>query len=309
MLIQAVSLVLVGGYLLCVAYRLGRWHPLSHVPGPWWTAVSSAWLQYHTIRGTQGRATRALHQKYGPVVRVAPDEVEFADGAAIWPIYIKNGGFDKSHHYSTLDIDGHSTVFSTLQNRKRADRLKIALPFFSSASVQRQVPMLKAYARQLVDRLALHKSSREPVDLQDHCRCYAIDTTSKYVFGEAFGALEQERLFIAPMIDSFVEVNLLFNIPSHVHGFFSFCWNYLIIKAEVKQSDAMVDKWIRGAIARNLDAGEVEAQKTYPGKLAAMGMPLNSVVSEGKDSIFGATDALGLALSLTLWRLVAYPAV
>ncbi|KAK5111275.1 hypothetical protein LTR85_012216 [Meristemomyces frigidus] len=308
MLIQAISLALVFGYLLSAAYRLSNWHPISHIRGPWWTAVSSAWLQYHTLCGTQARATQTLHQKYGPVVRVAPNEVEIADGAALWPIYIKNGGFDKTHHYSMLDIDGHATVFSTIQNRKRAERLKVALPFFSSASVHRQVPMLEACARRLVKRLELDKANHAPVDLLDRCRCYSVDTTSKYVFGEAFGALDEDRLSIAPVVDNFVEVNLLFNIPRHLYGFFSFCFDKLIVKTAAKQADAKVDSWIKDAIGKNLD-GTADKQKTYPGQLAAMGMPLNQVVSEGKDAIFGATDALGLSLSLILWQLVSDAAV
>jgi hypothetical protein len=253
--------------------------------------------------GTQGKAIRALHDRYGPIVRVAPNEVEFADGAALWPIYVQGGGFDKSHHYATLDIDGHPTVFSTLQNRKRAERLRVALPFFSSASVQRQVPMLENYARQLVERLQLAKSSKVPVDLLDRCRSYSLDTTSTYVFGKAFGALSEENLSIAPVVDSFVELNLLFNIPSHLAGLCNYLLYNTIVKSDARRSDAEVDKWIRRAIGENL--GEAEKQNTYPGRLAAMGMPLNNVVSEGKDAIFGATDALGLSLSLIIWRLVS----
>lgn len=190
----------------------------------------------------------------------------------------------------------------------RAARLKVALPFFSSASVQRQVPMLEACARRLVERLRLDKASEGPVDLLDRCRCYSLDTTSTYVFGKAFGALDEDLLSIAPVVDSFVETNLLFNVPSHLYRLISFCFNAWIVKAEAKQADAKVDRWIREAIGRNLEEA-ADTQKTYPGRLAAIGMPLSNVVSEGKDALFGATDALGLTLSLILWRLVSDAAV
>ncbi|KAK5715158.1 hypothetical protein LTR15_010575 [Elasticomyces elasticus] len=308
MLIQAIGLALLGGYILRAAYRLSPWHPLSHIGGPWWTAISSVWLQYHSWYGSQGSATRRLHEKYGSIIRVAPNEVEIADGAALWPVYIKNGGFDKSHHYSVLNIDGHATIFSTIENRDRVDRLKIALPFFSSASVERQVPILEACARQLVGRLKRDKIRQAPVDLQDHCRCYSLDTTTTYVFGKAFGALDEDRLSIARIVDSFVEVNQIFNTPGYLYGLFSFFYTSFIIGAEAKQSDVSVDKWIRGAI-EGKSGGSVDDQTTYPGKLLATGMPLSNVVAEGKDSVFGATDALGLTLSLIIWRLVEDPAV
>ena len=131
-----------------------------------------------------------------------------------------------------------------------------------------------------------------------------MDTTSTYVFGEPFGALDEDKLSIAPVVDSFVEINLLFNIPRRIYGLFSFCFNTFVVEAKVKKSDAKVDRWIRGAVGMSLKK-VTDTQYTYPSRLAAMGMPLNKVVSEGKDAIFGATDALGLALSLILWRLVA----
>ncbi|KAF2206606.1 hypothetical protein CERZMDRAFT_52874 [Cercospora zeae-maydis SCOH1-5] len=291
-------------YILGKIYRLSPWHPLSHIQGPWYTAISSAWLQYHTWKGTQASATRELHRKYGPIIRTAPNEVEIADGAAVWPIYIQKGGFNKSHHYAALNIDGHPTVFSTLQNRDRAVRLSVALPFFSAAAVQKQIHMLEARAAQLLKQFEIDRASQDPVDLLDRCRCYALDTTSTYVFGEPFGALDEGFLAIAPVVDSFLEQNLLFNVPRAFRRIASFCFDALMVKASVKRADARVDAWIRRVVGKTLAKGGDHAT-TYPSKLSNAGLALEQVVAEGKDAIFGATDALGLVLSMIIWRLVS----
>ncbi|KAL4962145.1 uncharacterized protein BDV14DRAFT_203122 [Aspergillus stella-maris] len=68
--------------LLAVAtYRLTRiiynltLRPLRHIPGPWtWSATR---LPYHIalFKGTVIHDIQSLHEKYGPVLRIAPNEM------------------------------------------------------------------------------------------------------------------------------------------------------------------------------------------------------------------------------------------
>ena len=56
---------------------------------------------YHEFSGNRRKYIHALHLKYGPVVRVAPDEVSFATREAVKEIYASSGsGYDKSSFYS-----------------------------------------------------------------------------------------------------------------------------------------------------------------------------------------------------------------
>lgn len=47
-------------------------HPLAKVPGPFWPSVSRTWLMYRASAGDLEIHQRALHQQFGPLVRVAP---------------------------------------------------------------------------------------------------------------------------------------------------------------------------------------------------------------------------------------------
>lgn len=72
--------------LSTLAYRLW-FHPLSHIPGPFFARCSTLWLNYHYIRGTWDNDIRILHEKYGPVVRISHYEISFVDTEALKRVY------------------------------------------------------------------------------------------------------------------------------------------------------------------------------------------------------------------------------
>jgi hypothetical protein len=58
--------------------------PLSKIPGPKLWAMSRLPRMYMEWQGEEAAGVDALHKKYGPVVRLAPNEVSFAAGAQAW---------------------------------------------------------------------------------------------------------------------------------------------------------------------------------------------------------------------------------
>ncbi|KAH7324875.1 cytochrome P450 [Stachybotrys elegans] len=90
--------------LLLVAlasYRLFL-HPLSCIPGPRLAAISNAWQAYHARNGRMAHLGRTLHEKYGPVVRVGPEEVWFNSREAykaIYSMFCAGSGLNKADFY------------------------------------------------------------------------------------------------------------------------------------------------------------------------------------------------------------------
>lgn len=104
---------------------------LAGIPGPPTVICSRLWLAYHAAKGDMHKAIPELHRKYGPLVRIAPNEVSVADLDAIREIYglcrllltsnqapvtANNGSdtgpgskFRKSDWYS----ESHATVFQS----------------------------------------------------------------------------------------------------------------------------------------------------------------------------------------------------
>ena len=92
-------------FAFATAYFLGSglFSPLSKVPGPWYTRFTSLWLKYQEFSGTRRDWVHRCHQRYGPVVRLAPNEVSFTDLDAIKEIYASGGsGYDKTEFYDLM---------------------------------------------------------------------------------------------------------------------------------------------------------------------------------------------------------------
>ena len=110
MLTMGILLVLLEALCLLIAsivlYRLWL-APLARLPGPWICAITRLPLMYHEFSGKRRSFIHDLHLKYGPVVRVAPDEVSFATREALKEIYTSGGsGYDKTSFYSLFENFG-----------------------------------------------------------------------------------------------------------------------------------------------------------------------------------------------------------
>jgi hypothetical protein len=125
------SILLLAGCL----YRLA-FHPLSHIPGPLLPKLTSFWLHYHAYIGDEATVIHKSHARYGPLVRVSPNEVDISDKDAIGPIYVSKGGFIKAPCYGNFDIDGHKTILSTLDVEYRTPRAKAVVPMFSTKNIR-----------------------------------------------------------------------------------------------------------------------------------------------------------------------------
>jgi hypothetical protein len=89
-----------------IYFILHPWYlsPLKHIPGPWYAVYSKWWLVYKTLKGVRSKTIHNLHLKYGPWVRVAPNEVSTCDSNAIVPIYGVNSNFIKTVGARNCDI-------------------------------------------------------------------------------------------------------------------------------------------------------------------------------------------------------------
>ncbi|KAK3395140.1 cytochrome P450 [Podospora didyma] len=106
-------------------------HPLSRVPGPKLAALSNIWQANHVRHGRMLQLAKALHDKYGPAVRVGPNEVWFDDKDAFGIIYSAGHKYEKSGFY-----------FATALNKPTIDwRLNLHFPdtldFLSEFDVKR----------------------------------------------------------------------------------------------------------------------------------------------------------------------------
>ena len=97
-LICTVTASIIGLYAFLI--RCGR-SPIIKVPGPIYTKFTSLCLMKREFSSNRRLYIHRLHQQYGPVVRLSPNEVSFTSLEALKEIYTSGGsGFDKTEFYS-----------------------------------------------------------------------------------------------------------------------------------------------------------------------------------------------------------------
>jgi hypothetical protein len=86
-------------YWVTWAIYARTFHPLAKVPGPIWPSISRACMVYRAYAGDLDEWQRMLHEQYGPLVRVAPDEVLCGDPREIPKIYPISKPLEKTVWY------------------------------------------------------------------------------------------------------------------------------------------------------------------------------------------------------------------
>lgn len=86
--------VLSSLYSASVLYSI-CFHPLRRIPGPFLAKSTELWRTSRYVRGNWHRDILDLHSKYGPVVRVSPNEVSIVDRHGLTEVYGHSKGTRK----------------------------------------------------------------------------------------------------------------------------------------------------------------------------------------------------------------------
>ncbi|KAI1099223.1 cytochrome P450 [Jackrogersella minutella] len=196
----AISLFIIAGtwvvyHILIMIYNLSPLHPLSHIPGPI-LARASYLPEFYYDLVRYGRYTweiQKMHEEYGPIVRISPDEVHCNDISFVDEIYASgNRKRDKPLHLISGSAH-NASVFGTMDHDiHRLRRVHVA-KFFSRAMISRLESDIHDLAQLLCDKLLRFVDT--PVDTAVAYSCFTSDAISSYCFGESFGFLEQEDWF------------------------------------------------------------------------------------------------------------------
>ena len=116
MLLFSPSLVLLAvlglASIFSLIRRLGS--PLQKLPGPFLSRFTSLILRVHELRASRTPYIHRLHLKYGPAVRIAPNQVAFASLGAVKEIYASGGsGYDKTEFYDLFKVYGRRWASSS----------------------------------------------------------------------------------------------------------------------------------------------------------------------------------------------------
>lgn len=150
-------------------------------------------LKIAVLSGARADYIHALHQQYGPFVRIAPNEVAINDPASFKEIHRIGSGFLKTKWYEYLNTNGVGVcpgVFNITNAKDHAARRKLLARGFSQRHIREQ---WEDVVRQKVD-LAVSRIKSDAMsgtaDVLKWWTYLATDVSAHLMFGESFHMLD-----------------------------------------------------------------------------------------------------------------------
>jgi cytochrome P450 len=142
------------------------------------------------IKGDAHHRILALHEKYGEVVRIAPDELIFCYPEAFTHImgHRKRG---EEENGKDPDFWREDTITLTGSNGERHRRVRRILSHaFSAQAMAEQQPLIKQYVNLLIERLKTVAEGGQPQEMTGWYNWTTFDIIGDLAYGDPFGCLE-----------------------------------------------------------------------------------------------------------------------
>lgn len=167
-------------------------HPLSIIPGPKLWAGSPFFYSQSTLSGQYAQQLKDFHLQYGPVVRVAPDELSFTDSHAWTVIYAYNNGtsFPKSPRWFRARPNGAFGILASPNTEHPRFRRTFA-PAFTEKALLEKEELIAQHAGALVQKLKRTSSAGEAINMTDELEFTSFDIAGEFAFSEPFECLEK----------------------------------------------------------------------------------------------------------------------
>ncbi|KAK6540600.1 hypothetical protein TWF694_007995 [Orbilia ellipsospora] len=202
--------VLATYFILNAFYQL-YFSPLAKVPGPWYTSISRLWLLSKALKGGVVFDIYQLHQKYGPFVRVAPNEISVADIQSVNRIHDLNDIFPKAKIYETMGAGLDSITVKTDHEAYKRRRRAIG-NVFSNSNLNILEPVVRKHVVTCVQKVKREITLGRTPDLLKWVHFMSADIIGELSFGKDFGMLEDE--IVNPLVEDMGAFLILFGLRS-----------------------------------------------------------------------------------------------
>ncbi|KAF7586626.1 hypothetical protein BBP40_008548 [Aspergillus hancockii] len=202
-------------------------HPLARYPGS--ILWSSTAIPYNValINGTIHVCTANLHQRYGPVVRISPNELSYISPQAWTDIYVRKYPHQLKKHpdVTSSPAGGTPGLANTPVDRDHARIRQELIKGFSQANVKAQEERMIGHVEHLVAKIAgkgLGPHDNRPqdiknikeADLTQLLSATTYDIITDLTFGESTDALEKGTDW-AGLVTSLTKSRIMFIILSN----------------------------------------------------------------------------------------------
>ncbi|KAF7375220.1 hypothetical protein MSAN_00408600 [Mycena sanguinolenta] len=174
-------------------YRVSPLHPLAKYPGPLFCKVSKLWFTAIAMKGKQHIYYLELHQRYGDVVRIGPNELSFCDVNAIVPM-MGSKGMPKGPWWDGRVPENREVrpLLALRDPEEHARRRRAWNRAFSTPALKDYEILIEVRISQLVDILTTKIASKKSVDLSKWLGWLTLDITNDIMFSGGGYSMEFE---------------------------------------------------------------------------------------------------------------------
>jgi cytochrome P450 len=147
------------------------------------------------VTGCRIHHIQALHEKYGPIVRVSPKEVSVSDPQSVAMIHKINSGFTKSPWYIDVVPFGRPILFSMNDTKAHATRRKLFARAFSKTYLrQTYESTVHTMTKLVVEKMKAEAKTKGTTDVLKWWTFMATDVSALLMFGDSFHTIEQGQV-------------------------------------------------------------------------------------------------------------------
>ncbi|THU91373.1 cytochrome P450 [Dendrothele bispora CBS 962.96] len=285
-----------------VLYRLSPFHPLANVPGPAYMKVSKAYLVWISFRGDRYRVLKALHDKYGSVIRTGPNQISVCEVDGLIQV-LGPTGLPKGKAYSVRQINQSipQSVVVANSTTLHAKKRRLWNRGMSMQAIRDYEPSIVRRGRQLRDGL-VKRSEEGSVDLVKWINYFTFDFMSDMAFGGGSEMLREGKDTggLWGFLESHAKMtDILAQVPWLSHFAYK-CLTFRFAQVGVKWAS---DRIKRGASTKDL---WYHLRYRIVQEIGFEQISLREIVSEGVVAILAGSDTTSSVLACLFWLLLAH---
>lgn len=129
-----------------------------------------------------------LHQKYGDIIRIAPNELHFARPTAYDEIYNFQNKWDKDHEFYR-GFDSDEAFFTQTEYANSKHRRALISNMFSRRAISEIQHLIRDQLDRFCDLLKEQNAAHKSSDLYMGFQCFAADVVTNFLFATCFDQL------------------------------------------------------------------------------------------------------------------------
>ncbi|KAF2719107.1 cytochrome P450 [Polychaeton citri CBS 116435] len=191
------TLLLIGCFLYGLSYVIYNlfFHPLRKYPGPLlWRATCIPW-DLALFTGTLASKSLPQHEKYGPIVRIRPNELSYANAQVLQDVWAHKPGREEFAKDPRLTQRSPKGLLNILGAEKddHARYRRLLAHAFSEGGMRKQEPLIAKYVDLLIDRYREKAESGESADLVEWITMATFDMIGDLALGEPFDSMKNRK--------------------------------------------------------------------------------------------------------------------